>query len=68
MRPRQENEMTNHDYSPSTTPSVDGAGCLHRERLADGTYSRKVCRFPERMHGRVSLKAAARFLGVEVVR
>lgn len=39
-----------HPYSPSTCPSIDGAGCLHRPRNADGTYSLVPCKRPQKEH------------------
>jgi hypothetical protein len=35
--------IVDHPYSPSTVPSVDGFGCLYRERFVDGTYSLRSC-------------------------
>lgn len=39
-----------HAYEPSTTPSVDGFGCLHRERLAGGGYSLVTCKLSDWQH------------------
>jgi hypothetical protein len=35
--------IVDHAYAPSTVPSVDGFGCLYRERFVDGTYSLRSC-------------------------
>lgn len=40
--------VATHPYSPSTTPSIDGFGCLWRDRYPDGTYRLVPCRRPER--------------------